>query len=260
MSLIYEPKGKAREYSPLSCNIYNGCDHACTYCYVPKAAWREDANQHPRERKCFLPDLEEELEKKGAPTTQVLLSFMTDPYCHLDETTKTTRGVLELFLEHKVPTAILTKGGERALRDLDIMRQFGRLLRFGSTLTFVDDWQRSKWEPNACETGERLDVLKIMHDAGIKTWASIEPVIDPMESMAVMAASMEFVDEYKIGKVNHMPELEKTIDWAAFLTDAVDLMRSNNKPFYIKEDLRKFANIDFLRPEECDPDRFAVKA
>jgi hypothetical protein len=28
MSLIYEPKGKAREYSPLALNTYSGgCDH-----------------------------------------------------------------------------------------------------------------------------------------------------------------------------------------------------------------------------------------
>ena len=33
MSLIYEPKGKAREYSPLALNVYSGgCDHACRYC------------------------------------------------------------------------------------------------------------------------------------------------------------------------------------------------------------------------------------
>jgi DNA repair photolyase len=36
MSLIYSPKGKAGEYSPLAVNIYNGCNHGCFYCYVPK--------------------------------------------------------------------------------------------------------------------------------------------------------------------------------------------------------------------------------
>ena len=35
MSVIYTPKGKAREYSPYACNIYIGCNHGCKYCYAP---------------------------------------------------------------------------------------------------------------------------------------------------------------------------------------------------------------------------------
>lgn len=35
MSVIYEPRGRAREYAPLACNVYSGCDHGCKYCYAP---------------------------------------------------------------------------------------------------------------------------------------------------------------------------------------------------------------------------------
>ena len=35
MSVIYEPKGKAREYSPLALNLYLDCSHGCKYCYAP---------------------------------------------------------------------------------------------------------------------------------------------------------------------------------------------------------------------------------
>jgi len=31
--LIYQPKGKAREYSPWACNLFNGCTNNCSYCY-----------------------------------------------------------------------------------------------------------------------------------------------------------------------------------------------------------------------------------
>ena len=34
MSVIYEPKGKAREYSPLALNLYLECQHGCKYCYA----------------------------------------------------------------------------------------------------------------------------------------------------------------------------------------------------------------------------------
>ena len=31
MKPIYEPKGRAGEYCGLAINIYNGCNHGCTY-------------------------------------------------------------------------------------------------------------------------------------------------------------------------------------------------------------------------------------
>ncbi len=34
--LIYVPKGRAREYSPLALNLYRGCEHRCSYCYCPR--------------------------------------------------------------------------------------------------------------------------------------------------------------------------------------------------------------------------------
>lgn len=35
MSTIYEPQGRAREYSPLALNFFRDCTHGCIYCYVP---------------------------------------------------------------------------------------------------------------------------------------------------------------------------------------------------------------------------------
>ncbi|KAA6320448.1 hypothetical protein EZS27_029784 [termite gut metagenome] len=31
---IYNPSGKAGEYSYWACNFYNGCSNGCTYCYL----------------------------------------------------------------------------------------------------------------------------------------------------------------------------------------------------------------------------------
>ena len=30
-TIIYEPKGRAREYAPLACNLAVGCVHRCVY-------------------------------------------------------------------------------------------------------------------------------------------------------------------------------------------------------------------------------------
>ena len=41
-SVIYEPRGKAREYSPLAVNLYFGCGHRCEYCYAPSFLHKTD--------------------------------------------------------------------------------------------------------------------------------------------------------------------------------------------------------------------------
>ena len=35
MQVIYEPQGRAGEFAPLAANLYRGCGHGCSYCYVP---------------------------------------------------------------------------------------------------------------------------------------------------------------------------------------------------------------------------------
>ena len=36
-TVIYEPRGRAREYSPLAVNLYRGCSHGCN---IKEDLWR----------------------------------------------------------------------------------------------------------------------------------------------------------------------------------------------------------------------------
>ena len=60
--LIYEPTGSARSDASLALNIYNGCSHACKYCYVPSATFTKRGifNVEVTPRKNILADLEKE--------------------------------------------------------------------------------------------------------------------------------------------------------------------------------------------------------
>lgn len=249
--LIYEPKGKAREYSPLSMNIFNGCDHGCTYCYVPACTFRPDANISPLQRKNILHNLEKEL-KISTPKEQILLCFLCDPYSVHDKDTAITRQAIEIFMKYECKIAILSKGGNRCLRDLDLFKKYpSGKIKFGTTLTFLNDTIRQKYEPMASPCQDRLDVLEIIHDVGIKTFASIEPVIDPLESLRIIAGSLPHVDQYKIGKLNH-DKNSKNINWTKFLKDSLSIIRPYGKEIYVKEDLRLAAPSIALTKKECD--------
>ena len=240
--VIYEPRGKAREYSPLALNLYMGCTHKCKYCYAPSCIQKSRDNyfQVPTPRKNVLENLEKQL-KKEIPKEQVLLSFVGDVYCETLNNNELTRNVLEMLLSYKVPVAILTKGGKRCLKDMDLFKKFGEHITIGATLTFDNDKDSLEWEAGAATPRERFESLKKLHDNGIKTFASFEPVIVPEQSINLIEKSLDFIDVYKIGKINNYKGIDKTINWTDFLEKCVNILRPAGKEFYIKHDLRRAA-------------------
>lgn len=247
MSLIYEPKGKAREYSPLALNVYSGgCDHRCEYCYcsgVMRGAW----GTTPRARNLVG------LAKEAAGASrQILLSFIGDPYCAAEKTHRKTREALAVLRSAGCSVAILTKGGRRCLDDLPLFSAWpGGRIKVGATLTFNSSALSRKWEPGAADPGDRVGALAELHQAGVKTWASIEPVIIASESLAIIEASLSYVDAYKVGKWNHDSRAVGT-DWPAFGMAAVEMIRAAGKGLYVKNDLRPFFPPGYLTEKESD--------
>ena len=262
MSIIYEPCGMAREYSPYALNIYIGCSHRCKYCYAPHTLQKKSEYYFgkPEPRKNLLKLLEKDL-KNNKYTKQVLLSFVGDCYCDSADNGQTVREVLKMLNYYKVPVAVLSKGGKKMLRDLDIFKQFGDRITVGTTLTFSDEEKSKEWEPFASTPSERLETLKKLHDNGIKTFASFEPTIEPEESLKLIKKTLELdcVDHYKIGKLNNYMGYDKWQDWEQYAKDCIALLRPTNKQVYYKHCLRVLApNVEFLECE-CDPDRYIVK-
>jgi len=266
MAAIYQPQGAAREYSPLAMNYIKGCDHGCVYCYVPKMMKRFNAgyvhsNVYNKEESKLIKEILASCKKHKNSPTQVFLSFLTDPYSHFNNETKLTRKVLEMLLEYRIPVSILTKGGEMALQDLDIIKKFGKNIQIGASLTFTSNEDSMKWEKGGALPAERMGALRKFHEEGVRTWASMEPVIYPEQSLEIMRLTKTYVDGYKIGKLNHFPKHEIKFDWTKFLNDSIEIMRTNNKLFYIKNDLAEFSNSETkLQPIERDMDYMALKS
>lgn len=256
MITIYEPRGRAREYSPLALNIYNKCDHNCSYCYIPliQKRWGNAPKSiQPFPRRYLLENL-----KRVAPEysfgAQVLLCFSGDPYCRADEKYGFTRNVLEILLLNNVTTAILTKGGKRCLMDIGLFKDF-KAIKIGATLTFIEEKDSRHWEPNASLPEDRFKTLEKLKEEGIMTWVSLEPVIDPEQTLKIIDRTHKFVDQYKVGKLNHF---ENNTDWTSFGVKAIDKLNKYNKTFYVKDDLAGYIPVDKMTPEQRNQDYLAI--
>jgi DNA repair photolyase len=239
-SLIYEPRGRAREYADLACNVYSGCDHGCIYCYAPSTLRKQRTAfaQSSLRSNGFLKRLEKEAAKYQAAGVhkQVLLSFTCDPYQHLDVTEQVTRQAIKILHRYDLPVCILTKGGSRALRDWGLLDERDA---FASTLTCLDETESLRWEPNAALPNDRIATLRKFHNVGIPTWVSLEPVLNPEVSLEIIRRTHEFVDLFKVGKLNYHP-LAQSMDWADFGHQAIELLKSLGKDYYIKKDLAQY--------------------
>ena len=210
------------------------------------------------QRSQLLIKIENDCRKLVKNKQQVLLSFTGDPYCHYNDKAKQTRAALEILLKYKLPVAILTKGGNRCLQDLDIFKKFRNQIKVGATLTMTNESKAKEMEPFAALPNDRMETLIALHKEGIKTWVSIEPVIYPDQSLELIELTMPFVDQFKIGKLNHYAEQERKIDWHLFLKTAVEMLRSANKQFYIKQDLAAFKKDFELTADETNMDYLSL--
>ena len=234
MYYIYRPAGKALEYGDLALNLYNGCTHGCRYCYVPAVMkkTREEFHAQVKPRYFNWPALVKDISLgKGK---KIFLCFTCDPY-PIENSTQ-TRAIIDLIHMGGAFVNILTKAGARSIRDFDLL---GPGDSYGATLTFNDRTQSREWEPNAADPEERMDVLRNARQRGLSTWASLEPVIDPAQSLEIINQCHGFVDLFKVGKWNHDARAN-AIDWRAFGVEAIRLLEKYGKKYYIKKDLAAY--------------------
>jgi len=251
---IYEPAGRAREYSPLALNYFKGCDHGCKYCYVPKILGCYNKSYNHKVVSCNLNliELKRSAKRMHFCNAQILLSFTGDPYCNF-ETTETAQ-VLEVlnFYKHKV--AILTKNPKKAFKDIELIKRFGNRIKVGTTLTFSNEEDSKTWEPGAPTSESRLEGLKQFVGRGVMTWASFEPVINTEQSLKLLKQCAKYVNHVKIGKLNNFKDIEKAINWYSFLKEAIEICRGTGLPFYIKKSLSALKQDIFLSESEMEQD------
>jgi DNA repair photolyase len=235
--VIYEPKGEAREYAPLAVNPRMGCEHGCLYCYAPRAAHKKKFAFHSqlRNRVNILELIERDAAILNGDNREILISFFTDPYTPSDVEPALTRRIIKVFMKNRLRFTVLTKGGTRATRDFDLLANYEKS-RFGSSLVLMDQDDADYWEPCAAPIKDRIRAIRIAHDAGIKTWVSLEPVIDPKQAFEIVKELHPIVDHWKLGKLNYHAEA-KVVDWRGFRIKITKLLDSLGANYYVKKSL-----------------------
>lgn len=234
MLMIYQPAGRAREYAEWACNIYRGCDHDCTYCYAPAVLRMDRAEFHadvqPRGDLLEISNEATRLSKAGN-TAPILLCFTCDPYSPgAISCVGWTRTCIHEIHDAGQRVTILSKGGRRALADLDIL---GPGDEFATTLTLHHP---EEWEPHSAPTRDRIEALWAAQDAGLRTWASFEPVLDPAQTLELIEEAAPYLSLAKVGIANHIGLHH---DWADFGRRAEALCQSLGLDYLLKHDLRQ---------------------
>lgn len=236
MKVVYKPKGKAGEYSPLALNLYNGCSNGCKYCYVPRYCKieREKFKSKIVVRKDVLKNLELDCIELRDNKDPILMCFTSDPYQKIEEELLITRQAIQILNRYNQSFQVLTKSGSLAIRDFELYKDSDS---YAVTLTFDNEEDSRKYEPNADTPAARIRSLEIAKERGLKTWVSLEPVIYPKQSLHLIDLSYQFVDLFKVGKLNGNKKIEDRIDWRKFVMEAIRKIQNYKRAYYIKKDL-----------------------
>ena len=151
---------------------YAGCAHHCVYCYTQNGSpvdWKTEVGLSPG----LVEKLEAELENIEPQT--VYMGMNTDPYQPAEREAQQSRRVLEILGRRGFSICILTKS-DLVLRDVDLL---GRMpgSSVGFSVAFARDDLRKVFEPDTIPVEARMETLARLEEAGIETYALINPVI-----------------------------------------------------------------------------------
>jgi DNA repair photolyase len=206
-SLLYKSGVKSADYA---LNHVQGCSHGCRFpCYAMLMKRRfgqigsYDDWLKPRLVGNALELLDKELPRLKDKIERVFLSFTTDPFMYRQPAViELSLEILARLNEARIPAATLTKGVYPAER----ITGLGQENEYGITLVSLDDEFQRKFEPGAAPISERVAALRTLHEAGFKTWISMEPYPTPnihRQDITEVLKAVSFVDSIWFGRWNY---------------------------------------------------------
>lgn len=233
------------EYGDYTANYVQGCSHGCTFpCYAFALAKRfGKVKTYEDWVKPVIVENTMELLKKELPKLKdsiksVQLCFTTDPFMNgYDDVKELSLQVIELINSYDIPCHILTKG--------ILPEELANTKRnnfFGITLVSLNENFRKKYEPETANYNDRILALKKLHDAGYKTWVSIEPYPTPNiinQDIIKILDEISFVDKIIFGRLHYNKLVSEYKNYKKFYNDCaktvIKYCKDKKIECYIKE-------------------------
>ncbi|MEX2123826.1 MAG: PA0069 family radical SAM protein [Woeseia sp.] len=167
-----------------SINPYMGCEHGCVYCYArPSHSYLDLSPGLDFETKIFYKPnaakaLLSEWEKPGYDCQPITIGANTDPYQPAEKKLGITRQLLELFLAHRHPVSLISKGGLMR-RDLDLLSELASLglCSVAISVPTADNALKRRLEPRVPSADVRFHLIEALSGHGIPTSLLMAPII-----------------------------------------------------------------------------------
>lgn len=200
-SVLNRVKGMPFEWS---INPYRGCSNACPFCYARVTHWYMDLDGvNDWSSKIFVkvnaPDvLRRELARSEWSRELVSVGTATDPYQPAEGAYHLTRRILEALRDYRTPISLITRS-PMVVRDIDVLRQLSKVAGASvcfSLITMDPDLSR-ELEPSVAPPLKRLEALRKLTQAGIRTTVNLAPVLPGItDNERNMAEVIQAAKEY----------------------------------------------------------------
>ena len=176
-----------------SANPYQGCEHGCVYCYARNSHqyWGYGAGLD-FERTILVkrnaPELlEAKLKMKSWEPKTIVFSGNTDCYQPSERKFGITRKCLEVMLNWKHPTGIITKNS-LILRDLDLLSEMAKLniIKVVISVTSLSEDTRLLLEPRTATIKQRLKTIEKLSEKNIPVMVMMAPIIPSLNSHEII--------------------------------------------------------------------------
>lgn len=171
-------------YFGYSMNPYQGCEHGCAYCYARNSHeyWGYSAGMDFEQKILYKKESASLLKKailnKNYKPMEILLSGNTDCYQPVERKMKLTRQCLEVLLQYKHPTSIITKNS-LIERDLDIFQEMAKLntICINISLNTIDEDLKRIMEPRTSPVKSILRTIGLLAEHNIPVNVLAMPII-----------------------------------------------------------------------------------
>lgn len=240
-SLLYKT---GVEYGDYTINHVQGCAHGCKYpCYAMMMARRFGKAKtyeewcDPKLVENSLEILDKEIPKLKSKIKSVQLCFTTDPFMYgYNEVSQMSIAIMRKLNANGIKCTALTKG----ILPLELSG-LSKDNEYGITLVSLSEDFRKSMEPNTAPFKERINALKALHDAGCKTWVSIEPYPTPniiTQNFYEILNAVGFVDKIIFGRLHYNKDVTAYKKHKEFFNDlankTIEFCNKNNIAYHIK--------------------------